>query len=192
MICAIVLAAGQSRRMGAHKLLLPLRGTTVIGHIVAQLLRSTVDKIFVVVGHKGEKVAEQMPEGAVSIVTNPNYQAGMLSSVRCGIEHLPQDCDAVLVVLGDQPSITSELVDEMVKSFAGTEEGVVVPVYQGKRGHPILFAERYCSEVSTCFDDVGLKGLLHAHPDEVFELEVASPGVLSDMDHPEDYKRELA
>jgi molybdenum cofactor cytidylyltransferase len=178
--------------MGAHKLLLPLGRTTVIGHVVDQLLRSAVDRIFVVIGYKGSDVAEQMPKGSVSVVTNPDYQAGMLSSVRCGIEHLSRDCDAVLVALGDQPSITAELVDEMIKSFAGTEKGIVVPVYQSERGHPILFAERYCSEVSTRFDDVGLRGLLQAHPDEVLELEVASPCVLFDMDDPEDYERELA
>ncbi len=191
MICAIVLAAGMSRRMGTQKLLLPFAGRTVIAHIVAELLCSTVDHVLVVVGYQGKSVAQKLPKQMITIVTNPNYKSGMLSSVRCGIQALPQKCNAVMVVLGDQPAISSEIVDEMVQSFVKTDRGIVVPYYQQRRGHPLMFSMKYQNEIMTNFDKVGLRGLLHTHPEDIFELEVSSSSVLSDMDFPEDYRREV-
>jgi molybdenum cofactor cytidylyltransferase len=192
MICAIVLAAGLSRRMGVQKLLLPFGGKTVIAHIVDQLLESTVDKVYVVTGHQAERISRELSGRPVSTVNNPDYESGMLSSVRCGLRASPEQCRGVLVALGDQPSITSKLIDRMLQSFAAAEKRILVPSYDGKRGHPILFSEVYRDEILTHYDDVGLRGLLHAHPDEVFELAVSTSAVLSDMDVPQDYRRELA
>ena len=192
MICAIVLAAGESRRMGAQKLLLPFGGKTVIAHVVDELLRSDIDAVYVVVGHEGNRITEELSGRSVTIVTNPNYKLGMLSSVRCGLQALPQKCEKVLVALGDQPAITSELVNQIVQSSSTTDKGILVPLYRGKRGHPILFSTRYRDEIMTSFDNVGLRGLLQAHPDDILELTVSTPAVLSDIDSPDDYRRELA
>ena len=191
MICAIVLAAGLSSRMGVQKLLLPFGGKTVIAHIVDQLLASTVDEVHVVVGHQAERISRELSGRAVSIVNNPNYKSGMLSSVRCGLRNLPEKCRAVIVMLGDQPSITTELIDRMLQSFASTEKNILVPLYKGKRGHPILFSSLYRDEILTQYGDVGLRGLLHGHSDDIFELAVSTASVLCDMDFPEDYRREL-
>jgi molybdenum cofactor cytidylyltransferase len=191
MICAIVLAAGESRRMGAKKLLLPFGSTTVIGHIVDQLLGSVVDQVIVAVGHEVDRIIQELADRPVEIVTNPDYKTGMLSSVRCGLRVLPQQAEAVMIALGDQPAITSELVDETVRAFRSTDKGILVPVYAGRRGHPLLFAKHYRDEILTSFDDVGLRGLLHAHPADVFELNASTSAVLSDMDRPEDYRREI-
>lgn len=192
MICAIVLAAGRSRRMGVQKLLLPFGGKTVIAHIVDQLLASHVDEVHVVVGCQGKRISRELSGRPVSIVNNSNYKSGMLSSVRCGLRDLPQQCQAVLVALGDQPSITTKLIDQMLQSFATTEKRILVPLYQSKRGHPILFSEVYRNEILTQYDNVGLRGLLYAHRGDLFELTVTTSGVLSDMDYPEDYRREVA
>jgi molybdenum cofactor cytidylyltransferase len=172
VICAVVLAAGLSSRMGVQKLLLPFGGKTVIGHIVDQ-------------------ISAELSGRAVSIVNNPNYESGMLSSVRCGLKSLPEKCRAVMVVLGDQPSITTELIDQMLESFAATEKDILVPLYEGERGHPVLFSVKYRDEIMTHYDDVGLRGLMHEHSEEIFELEVPTASVLWDMDYPEDYRREL-
>jgi molybdenum cofactor cytidylyltransferase len=178
--------------MGLQKLLLPFAGKTVITHIVDQLLAGAIDNMYVVVGHEPDRITEQLSDRPVTIVTNPNYDQGMLSSVRCGFEALPPDCDGSLVALGDQPGITSKLVDDMVRSFNKTDKGILVPVHDGKRGHPILVAKKYKEEILTCHDDIGLRGLLHCHPDDIFELNVSSSSVLDDMDYPEDYLRELS
>ncbi|NQT00881.1 MAG: nucleotidyltransferase family protein [Planctomycetes bacterium] len=192
MICAIVLAAGRSRRMGVQKLLLPFGSKTVITHIVDQLAASSVDEVYVVVGCHGKRVSRELSGRSVSIVNNSNYKSGMLSSVRCGLGAMPKQCHAVLVALGDQPSVTTKLIDQMLQTFASAEKQILVPLYQGKRGHPIMFSAAYRKEILTHYDSVGLRGLLYAHKDDIFELPVTTSGVLSDMDYPEDYQRELA
>jgi molybdenum cofactor cytidylyltransferase len=98
----------------------------------------------------------------------------------------------VLVALGDQPSITSALVDRMVAAYGRCGKGILVPFHAGRRGHPLLFADRYRDEVLTRYEDVGLRGLMQAHPEDICELNVPTDAVLSDMDYPEDYRRELA
>jgi molybdenum cofactor cytidylyltransferase len=191
MICAVVLAAGLSSRMGAQKLLLPFGGKTVIVHIVDQILSSKVDEVYAVVGHEPERISAELSGRAVSIVNNPDYQSGMLSSVRCGLRSLPEKCRTVMVVLGDQPSIISRLIDQMLESYAVTNKNILVPLHKGKRGHPLLFSSLYSDEILTHYDNIGLRGLLHNHSSDVFELQVSTSSVLCDMDYPEDYRREL-
>jgi molybdenum cofactor cytidylyltransferase len=174
--------------MGSQKLLLPFGRTTVIRHVVDELLRSDVHSVYIVVGYKGDRVSEELSRLPVTIVSNPDYKLGMLSSVRCGLKALPGRCEKVAVVLGDQPAITSELVSQMIQSFSTTDKAILVPVHRGKRGHPILFSIRYLDEIMTSFDNVGLRGLLQAYPDDIFELTVSTPAVLSDIDFPDDYR----
>jgi molybdenum cofactor cytidylyltransferase len=191
MICAMVLAAGRSRRMGVQKLLLPFGSKTVIAHIVDQLAESAVDEVHVVVGCQGKRVSRELSGRPVSIVNNSNYKSGMLSSIRCGLHVMARQCKAVLVALGDQPSVTTKLIDQMLQAFASTEKQILIPLYRGKRGHPIMFSAAYRDEILTQYDNVGLRGLLYAHKDDIFELPVTASGVLSDMDDPQDYQREL-
>ena len=191
MIYAIVLAAGCSSRMGIQKLLLPFGEKKIISHIVAQVLSSKVEKVYVVIGHKAEQVARELSGKPVTIVNNPEYESGMLSSVRAGLRHMPQKCTAVLVALGDQPSITTELIDRMIQSFFSSEKKIIVPLHKGKHGHPILFSKTYRDEILANYDDVGLRGILQTHNEDVFEMNVSSQAVLSDIDNPDDYQREL-
>jgi len=192
LICSIILAAGRSRRMGAQKLLLPFAGGTVIGHIVAEILSSPVDRALVVVGRDAARIAGALAGRPVTLVASDDPDGDMLSSVRCGLRALPPQCDAVLVALGDQPSITADLVGRMVDAFRAGGRGIVVPVHGGRPGHPILFSTRYRDEVLTRYDKLGLRGLRQAHPEDVLELDWPSPAVLADMDRSEDYRRELA
>lgn len=192
MISAIVLAAGSSRRMGTQKLLLPFGRGTVIEHIVDQLIESSVKDIRIVTGHKGLQIADVLSDRDISMVTNPDHGSGMLSSVRCGLSGLPENCHAVMVLLGDQPSITSDLINQLIHAFEKTNKGIAVPLYNCKRGHPLLFPISYIPEIMKSFNNVGLRGLLVAHPDDIFELRVSSPSVISDMDLPEDYLREIS
>jgi molybdenum cofactor cytidylyltransferase len=191
MIAAIILAAGQSRRMGAQKLLLPWRGKTVVAHIADEILRSPIDQTIVVAGRDAAGIAATLAGRSVTIVTTANT-GDMLNTVRIGLAALPLDCQAVLVALGDQPSITAELVVQMLHAYRTAGRGIVVPVHDGKLGHPILFSTRYRQEIMTEYDGVGLRGLLLKHPDDMFELPVSTGSVLTDMDYPEDYRRELA
>jgi molybdenum cofactor cytidylyltransferase len=191
MICAIVLAAGCSSRMGTQKLLLPFGQSTVISHIVNQLIKRKVVKTYVVVGHKSEQIIDELPDKPVTIIHNPEYKTGMLSSVRAGIRDIPQEYGAILIVLGDQPSITTKLINEMVQCFSAKEKKIVVPKYNGKRGHPILLSTIFKNEILMNFDDVGLRGILRAHDNDIYEMNVTDPSVISDMDYPQDYQIEI-
>jgi molybdenum cofactor cytidylyltransferase len=142
-----------------------------------------------VVGRDAEQIQSALAGRAVTFVSNPDPQGDMLSSVRCGLRALPALCEAVLVVLGDQPGMTSELVAALIRAFRETGRGIVVPAHASRRGHPLLLATRFCDEVLTRYDGIGLRGLLGAHPDEILELEVSSAAALKDVDSPEDYRQ---
>lgn len=191
MIYAVVLAAGESKRMGTQKLLLDYDGKSVIRHIVDQITASIVENVYVVTGHDSDDVTKELCGSHASVVTNDNYKLGMLSSLRCGISAAAGKCQAVLVALGDQPAITSKLINEIVRAYGNTPKGIIVPTYQGRRGHPVIVSIKYKDDILTRYDDVGLRGLLHEYSDDVFELTVSTPDVCSDMDVPADYKRQL-
>ena len=192
MIRAIVLAAGRSRRMGTQKLLLPFAGKNVIAHIVDQLLESAVDGVSVVVGADAGRVTAALEGRAVTLILNPDPDSEMLSSVRCGFAQLPPECGAALIALGDQPSVNPELINKLIAEFQTGGRGIVVPVHDNHRGHPMIIASRYRDEILSSCHDTGLRGLLNAHSDEVLRVHVSTPAVLDDMDYPQDYQRELA
>jgi molybdenum cofactor cytidylyltransferase len=192
MICAIILAAGRSRRMGAQKLLLPLAGKPVIARIVDELQQISSLKLLVVVGRNGKGIQAALQGRRVGLLRNPDVAGDMLSSLRCGLRALPAGCSAVLVVLGDQPNLTARLVTELIAGRDRSGSGIIVPTHLGRRGHPVLLAACFRDELLGRYDGVGLQGLLQAHPDEVFSVEIQDGAVLRDMDKPEDYQRELA
>jgi len=184
MFYAIVLAAGGSSRTGVEKLLLPFGGKKVLTHIVDELLASRLDQVIVVVGSDSDKVEGELSQRSVGIVANPDYTRGMLSSVRCGIENLPSECSTVMEVPGRQTSLNHELIDEMAIQFGKAGKDILVPCHRGKHGYPLFFMMKYCDEIMTSFDETGLRGLLAAHAEDVFEMEVSEPSALSDIDRP--------
>jgi molybdenum cofactor cytidylyltransferase len=190
MISAVVLAAGKSRRMCEQKLLLPLGEGTVISCIVDEVLAGPVDEVLVVVGNDREGIEQALAGRRVKFVDNPDADGDMLSSVRCGLTALGQS-EGILVVLGDQPGISRHVVTELIRTFGGAGGQIIVPTFQGKRGHPLLFSVSYREEILRSFDEVGLRGLLQAHPEAVREVEVCSAEVLENMNLPDDYRRIL-
>jgi len=191
MIGAIILAAGRSRRMGTQKLLLPWAGQTVIGHIVDQVLAAGLNHVLVVVGANREAVSQALADRRVTLVTNPAPDAEMLSSVRCGLRALPPECEAAMVVLGDQPGIQSTLIATLITHYQRTKAEIITPIYKEKGGHPLIISSRYFDEVLHSFDDIGLHGLLAAHADSIHRVSDPS-SLLLDIDHPSDYQRALA
>lgn len=190
MICAIVLAAGRSQRMGTQKLLLPLRGKTVIACVVDAVLAAAVEKTFVVVGADRGPIADALAGRPVEYVLNPATKSEMIESLRCGLRALPGECAAFLVVLGDQPLISSETIGRLILAWWQSRRGILVPVWEGRRGHPVLIAATYREEILTRFDAAGLRGLLCAHPDDTEEVAGADSSLLHDLDTPADYERE--
>ena len=188
MICAVVLAAGRSTRMGTQKLLLPFGDMPLIARIVDEVQRGPVDQMFVVVGSDAERIQRALSGRVVIFIKNPDGDGDMLSSIRCGLAALPESCEAVLIVLGDQPGVTGELVAGLIGAFRTSGRGIIVPAHGNQRGHPLLFSARYVNEVLNSFDGVGLRGLLQMHPQDVFQVAVPLAGTLCDMDTPADYE----
>ena len=191
MIAAIVLAAGEGSRMGSQKMLLPFAGTTLVGKAAQELIKSRVDRVCVVTGFDAEEVAGAVERLDVTIARNPDPGRGMLSSVRTGIASCPPDTQAFLIALGDQPAISAALVDAIISVYEEAPRPIIVPVYQGRRGHPLLFHQRFRREVMSDFDETGLRGLLWRYPEWVTEWPALDGAILQDIDEPEDYRRAL-
>jgi molybdenum cofactor cytidylyltransferase len=191
MIWAMILAAGMSRRMGKTKLLLPFGKKTIIETVVHSVVSSRVDGTLVVLGSERGKIEEKVRNFPVRSVFNPDFRSGMLSSVLCGIKALPDETRAMVIVLGDQPSVSKQTIDRIVDEYQKTGKGIVLPVYNKERGHPVLIDMKYREEVEALSPDIGLRGTVYSHPEDILEVEVDIPSILQDIDDEADYKREF-
>ena len=190
-IWAIILAAGESKRMKVPKMLLPFNGKTMIEMVIENVIGSEVFRILVVLGSNRDEILGSISNLPVDHCYNENYRKGMLSSVQCGFKNLPADFEAVLVFPGDQPFIVPDVIDLIIKSYRETGNGIIVPVYVNKRGHPVLIDRKYADEINTLEENQGLRSLLKLHPEDVLEVKINSPGILKDFDTKEDYLNEL-
>lgn len=182
-VTAVVLAAGRSSRMGQNKLVVDVLGAPMIGRVVDALLASSVERVLVVTGHEQERVQEALAGRAVSFVHNPDHAAGMSTSLRAGMRALGPGVDAALVCLGDMPWIAPAHIDALIDAFQPVEgREICVPMYQGKRGNPVLFGARFFEEMTHLAGDVGARALLDAHTEVVFQVPVQHSGVLVDVD----------
>lgn len=194
MISAILLAAGRSLRMGRQKVLLPYGGVTVIEHIVDVVKLGGADEIIVVTGHDAERVSPVLGPLPVQMVHNAAYDEGMLSSVRQGILAAAPEAMAYLIVLGDQPAIRPEVVASLITAFRQrppVSDPILVPTWKGCRGHPLLVHRYFREEMLHQHDDVGLRGLITARANHVYDIPSPGSEILRDMDVPEDYAREI-
>lgn len=189
MICAVILAAGESRRMGQPKLLLPLGDKTIIESVLENVIASKVDKILVVLGSNQKMMEKTIKNFPIEITINPRFSTGMLSSVICGFEALPAKTQGVLVVLGDQPSISSIIINDLISQYQKTKKGIIVPVYQGRRGHPILIDKKYKRKIHNLNSNIGLRELIHNHPEDILEVKIPHSTILQDIDTPDDYQK---
>ena len=178
--------------MGRQKLLLPWAGKAVLRHIVDELAASEIDETIVVTGGDHDRMVDCLIGCDVVVERNRAVHEGMLSSVRTGLRIVGEGAHAVMIVLGDQPSLSSKLINVVIGVWRKERAQIVRPVFKGGHGHPVLIPIEFREEILSGFDDVGLKGLLHRFPDRVREWSVDDPGVLIDIDTPEDYARELA
>jgi molybdenum cofactor cytidylyltransferase len=190
-INAIILAAGGSVRMGTGKMLLPYRGMTIIEKVIENVLKAGIDRIIVVTGSGKEEITKVIRRLPVEQIYNDNWKTGMLSSVKCGFRSLPETCRAAIIFLGDQPMIDSKTIEEVTYAYRKTGKGIIMPVYNKKRGHPLLIDKKYSVELDKLNPDEGLRMLAHKFPVDVLEVETDDPAILKDIDTPEDYKNEI-
>lgn len=183
-VTAVVLAAGRSARMGArNKLVVDVHGAPMIARVVDALLAAPVERVLVITGHEPDRVEAALAGRAVSFVHNPDYDAGMSTSLRAGIRAVAPGADAALVCLGDMPWLAPAHVEALVDAFQPVEgREICVPTCAGKRGNPVLFAARFFDEIAQLGGDVGARALLDAHADVVHPVAVDHSGVLVDVD----------
>jgi molybdenum cofactor cytidylyltransferase len=190
MIWAVVLAAGESKRMGEPKVLLPVGRKTMIESVLDHVIKSEVDGVLVVLGSHWAKVAQRIKKYPVKVTVNPQFKQGMLSSVNWGFKTLPPEAVAALFVLADQPRIPTRVLDKLLSAYKANGKGIVLPVYKGQRGHPVLIDRRYEAEARRTDSKIGLRNLVYGHPDDILEVEVSTPAIARDIDTPSDYERE--
>jgi molybdenum cofactor cytidylyltransferase len=200
---AIIIAAGESRRMGTPKQLLRWHGRTFIEQIVSTLLESPLDEIVVVLGHRADEIRGQIPnlttadatgEGQIVVraLLNPRYREGMLTTIQCGIAALSDNVRATYIALVDQPQIKASTVATLRQQFEASGKGIVVPSHQMRRGHPLLIdLHKYRAEILAIDGPPGLQKLLRNHPDDILHVNFDDASVLADLDTPEDYRRAI-
>lgn len=186
-IAGVLLAAGQSRRMGpANKLLEELDGKCLVRHVAETLLSSGISQATAVTGHEADRIREVLGDLDLSFVDNPDFAKGLAETVKRGIAALPQDVDGALICLGDMPRVKLSTMRKLLAAFDPVEgRSICVPVYKGKRGNPVLLARRFFAEIMELSGDTGAKALIAAYEDQVAEVPVDDPGIFLDLDTPE-------
>lgn len=189
-ITAIVLAAGASRRMGRPKQLLPWGDATVLGQTLRNLQQSLVENVIVVTGYAAEAVKAIATEYGAQVMHNDDYDEGeMLSSLQTAVAALPDTCDAILVVLADQPLIGPQVFDKLLQAYTAGEGDLLAPVYEGRRGNPVLFGRRYFKGLLELPHGAAPRDLLRQYGHRLRLIEVGTEAVLQDLDRPEEYER---
>jgi len=185
-IAALLLAAGQSRRMGTNKLLAEIDGRPMVARVAQRLLSSHARPIVAVLGNEADSVDAALGRLPVERVRNPAFAEGLSSSLKRGLTALPPDIDGVIVCLGDMPLVTGRDLDRLIGAFNPLEgRAIIVPTRRGKRGNPVLWARRFFPEMAELAGDVGAKHLIGEHAELVYEVEMDSDGVLVDVDTPD-------
>ena len=196
MNVAIILAAGESRRMGQPKQLLPFGDKTMLGCVLDAFQSPRVDETIVVLGHKADEIAAKIISQAetpvpLKIVRNPRYQSGMFTSVQAGLQALPKQAALVLLALCDQPRLQRATVEKLIGQFENEHPQILIPVFDGRQGHPLLFRAEYAKEILAMDESLTLKHFLASHAEEIVRLSTTDEGVLIDIDDRPTYEREL-
>ena len=184
LLAALVLAAGESRRMGdANKLTIPVDGTPMVARVVDALQQSRAQRVIVVTGHEPERIQDALSDRNVELVHNPDYAEGIGASVRAGVAALGEDVDGALVALADMPWVSTEVINLLIDAFTSDPElSIFIPMFGGKRGNPVLWGAQHFPELLALAGDVGGKALFRRHAGAICYVDVESASVNIDVD----------
>ena len=188
-IAAIVLAAGGSARMGQSKQLLPINGQPMVRRVTATVCAANLAQVVVVTGAQAEAVKKALAGLPAEIVVNEAWAEGLSSSLRLGLRALRPEIQAALMVLADQPALTPELLNTLAKRYRATGAAIVLPVYQGRRGNPVLFDRALFADLLAVEGDQGGRAILACYASSIERVEVDDPSVLLDIDTRADYDK---
>jgi molybdenum cofactor cytidylyltransferase len=190
-VSAVILAAGESKRMGQPKLLMAWEGKTILERTIDNYLNSKASETIVVLGYKARELSEVIGDRPVISVLNPAYREGMSSSLISGIKIVSPRTQGIMLVLADQPAIDSQTINKLIKTFDMHPKCIIIPTYQGTRGHPVIFHIKYREELLNIRGDIGAREVIQHHTDDVLEVAVDCKGVLIDIDTPLDFHNNL-
>ncbi|MHB0987768.1 MAG: nucleotidyltransferase family protein [Bellilinea sp.] len=193
-VAAIVLAAGASRRMRQAKMTLAYKGSTVLGTVLTTLHSAGIDPLIVVIGGAKDGVEMALSELPFGVIRayNPEYEhTEMLDSLQIGMQRLPDETDAFLIVLGDQPQIQGEVVQTILQEYTKTGNSLIIPSYRMRRGHPWLVGSAYRAGLRDLQPGQTMRDFIQQYQDQIHYLVVDTPSILEDMDTPEDYQRAI-
>ena len=185
MISAIVLAAGKSERMGSPKALLPISGRTFLENVLDAISRTSIEQTIVVVGHHQKEIEASLR--LPSVVFNPDYEKGMITSFQAGIRALSWDASGAFLFLVDHPLVEAATIEAMIMNLAPNR--IILPTFQGRRGHPVLFSADVLEEILALPSTEGANIVVRKDPGRVVEVPVNAPGILVDIDTPEQFEQ---
>lgn len=173
-----------------NKLLAPINGVPMVRRVADQVCASRVRRVIAVTGHQADEVARALSASASTCVLNNQYGDGLASSLRAGVAALEDDCDGVVICLGDMPGIAADHINRLIAAFDPDRTTICVPVSQGRRGNPVLWDKHFFAAIKALKGDRGAKALMETHADQVIEVDMGDdPAVLRDVDRPEDLER---
>jgi molybdenum cofactor cytidylyltransferase len=185
MLASVILSGGASRRMGTPKALLPYRGGTFLEHLLKITDHPRIGWRRVVLGADAGAIVAGTEFRADEVVINKNWEAGQLSSIQAGVRNLPDGTDGILLFLIDHPLISRELVGDLVERFYESGKAIVLPIYKGRRGHPVIFSAGLYQELLSAPLETGARAVVWAHREEVSEMETNEEGCLLNLNDPD-------
>ena len=187
MISAILLAAGQSKRMdGENKLLKKIKGTPLIKHSVKSILFSSIDELVVVLGYQKEIIEKLIDKNKkIKFIFNKDFESGMASSIKTGLDNLSEETEAFFICLGDMPMVSSDIYNQLIKSKDNKE--IIVPTYKGQQGNPVLFAKSMKEKIMDIAGDIGAKKILELNKDKILNLEINDQSITKGFDTQNDF-----
>jgi molybdenum cofactor cytidylyltransferase len=191
-LAAVILAAGESRRMGAPKALVPYRGRTFVEHLLEITRHSRVGVTRIVVGAHADAIREKLSSQAAAIVVNVDWAKGQLSSIQAAIRSLPEEgsCGMILCPV-DHPMVSAALVARLIAEFDSSGKAIVIPTYRRRRGHPLIFRASLYPELLVASPEVGARQVVWAHADDISEVSTEEEGVILNINDSATLERAL-
>ncbi|HJZ51143.1 MAG TPA: nucleotidyltransferase family protein [Candidatus Acidoferrales bacterium] len=192
MLAAAILAAGESQRMGQPKALVPFQGLSFVEHLITATRHARIGLTRIVLGAGANDIRAKLPVDSASIVVNPDWPKGQLSSIHAAIRSLPSGAtEGLMICPVDHPLISPHLVAQLVRSFDSSDKPVILPKYHGRRGHPVIFRAVLYEELLAAPDEVGARQVVWDHATEISEVETEEEGVILNLNDPETLRKAL-